>query len=243
MTWPGAQSLRPEARRHWVTHVAVFCPESSTISFLPGARASLRKLFAPQPLRHLYRKAKQWMKTRTAHSFASLLKMHPHSYRLLFEQISVSRFHRPHHLCVWWKVLKPQREAAHFKLLITLSVTPTVVGFFLFFIFMSHPFRRNLQNFRSRNETGHAVYVVHAFQVCLSLFGAAQNIWKCLASDTLLPESRTYCLWPALEQSVMHSTQSDNVLIVICHVINLLFWHRQCFGRIILPGMNSQWFF
>ena len=115
--------------------------------------------------------------------------------------------------------------------------------FFFFFFFMSHPFRRNLQNFRSRNETWHAVCVVHAFQVCLSLFGAAQNIWKCLASDTLLPECRTYCLWPALEQSVMHSTQSDNVLIVICHVINLLFWHRQCFGRIILPGMNSQWFF
>lgn len=43
MTWPGARSLRPEARRHWVTRVAVFCPESSTTSFLPGARASSKE--------------------------------------------------------------------------------------------------------------------------------------------------------------------------------------------------------
>ena len=187
---------------------------------------------------YIEKRSNEWKHAQLTASQA-FSKCIPIFYRLLFEQISVSRFHRPHHLCVWWKVLKPQREAAHFKLLITLSVTPTVVGFFFFFFFMSHPFRRNLQNFRSRNETWHAVCVV----VCLSLFGAAQNIWKCLASDTLLPECRTYCLWPALEQSVMHSTQSDNVLIVICHVINLLFWHRQCFGRIILPGMNSQWFF
>lgn len=131
MTWPGARSLRPEARRHWVTHVAVFCPESSTTSFLPGARASSKETICLTAIEAFIKKS---YATNEKMHISQLHKPSPNVSPFLSPPLRINNDQwvssTSSSVC---SVLKPRQEAAHFKLLITLSVTPTVAFCAFFF--------------------------------------------------------------------------------------------------------------
>lgn len=142
-------------------------------------------------------------------------------------------------------VLKPRQEAAHFKLLITLSVTPTVA--FCAFFFISHPVRRNLQPLTKLqqlkwNRTSSLC------RACVSgLFVAAQSSPEHLEvfSFRYTPSRMQNILSLACTRAIGNALNSQWQCIDWDMSCNLrsLFLHCQCFGRIILPDMNSQWFY